>query len=69
VRQRKTPEDIVDRLNKEINAALANPEMQARFAQQGGVVAGGSPADFQKFIADETQKWAKVIHAANIKPE
>jgi tripartite-type tricarboxylate transporter receptor subunit TctC len=66
---KKTAEDIVDRLNKEINAALANPEMQARFAQQGGVVAGGSPADFQKFIADETQKWAKVIHAANIKPE
>jgi tripartite-type tricarboxylate transporter receptor subunit TctC len=43
--------------------------MQSRFAQQGGIVAGGSPSDFEKFISDETQKWSKVIKAANIKPE
>jgi tripartite-type tricarboxylate transporter receptor subunit TctC len=66
---RKTPGDIVDRLNKEINAALATPDMQARFAQQGGIVASGSPADLEKFIAEETEKWAKVIRTANIKPE
>jgi tripartite-type tricarboxylate transporter receptor subunit TctC len=66
---KKTPEDIVTKLNKEINAALATPEMQARFAQQGAIVAGGSPSDFEKFIADETEKWGKVIKTANIKPE
>jgi tripartite-type tricarboxylate transporter receptor subunit TctC len=66
---KKTPEEIVTRLNKEVNAALATPDMQARFAQQGAIVAGGSPSDFEKFISDETQKWGKVIKTANIKPE
>ena len=66
---KKTPAEIVTRLNKEVNAALATPDMRARFAQQGGIVAGGSPSDFEKFIADETQKWGKVIKTANIKPE
>src|SRR6516164_2897615 len=66
---KKTPGEIVTRLNKEINAALATPDMQSRFAQQGGIVAGGSPSDFEKFISDETQKWSKVIKTANIKPE
>jgi tripartite-type tricarboxylate transporter receptor subunit TctC len=66
---KKTPEEIVTRLNNEINAALATPDMQAQFAQQGGIVAGGSPSDFEKFIFDETQKWANVIKTANIKPE
>jgi tripartite-type tricarboxylate transporter receptor subunit TctC len=66
---KKTPQEIVTRLNKEINAALATPDMQSRFAQQGGIVAGGSPSDFEKFISDETQKWSKVIKTANIKPE
>jgi len=66
---KKTPEEIITRLNKEINAALATPDMQARFAQQGGIVAGGSPSDFEKFISDETQKWGKVIRAAGIKAE
>jgi len=56
-------------LNKEVNAALATPDMQARFAQQGAIVAGGSPSDFEEFISDETQKWGKVIRTANIKPE
>ena len=66
---KKTPEDIVTKLNKELNAALATPDMQTRFAQQGGIVAGGSSADFAKFISDETAKWGKVIKTANVKPE
>ena len=57
------------KLNKEINAALAEPKVKARLADAGGVVLTGSPADFGKFIADETEKWAKVIRAANIKAE
>jgi tripartite-type tricarboxylate transporter receptor subunit TctC len=64
-----TPAEIVDKLNTEINAALADPKMKARLADLGGVVLPGSPADFGKFIADETEKWAKVIRATNIKPE
>jgi tripartite-type tricarboxylate transporter receptor subunit TctC len=66
---KKTPEEIITKLNKEVNAAVATPDLQARFAQQGGIVAGGSPSDFEKFISDETQKWSKVIKTANIKPE
>jgi tripartite-type tricarboxylate transporter receptor subunit TctC len=64
-----TPVEIVDKLNKEINAALADPKMKARLADLGGTVLPGSPADFGKLIADETEKWGKVIRAANIKPE
>src|ERR1700730_2657199 len=64
-----TPAEIVDKLNTEINAALADPKMKARLADLGGVVLPGSPADFGKFIADETEKWGKVIRAANIRPE
>jgi tripartite-type tricarboxylate transporter receptor subunit TctC len=64
-----TPAEIVDKLNTEINAALADPKMKARLADLGGVVLPGSPADFGKYIADETEKWAKVIRATNIKPE
>jgi len=55
--------------HKEINAGLADPELRARLAALGGTVLPGSPADFGKLIADETGKWAKVIRAANIKPE
>jgi tripartite-type tricarboxylate transporter receptor subunit TctC len=66
---RNTPADIVDRLNKEINAALADAKMKARIAELGGSNLGGPPADFGKLIADETEKWGKVIRAANIKPE
>jgi len=66
---KNTPEAIIGRLNKEINAALADPRMKARLVDLGGMVLVGSPADFGKLIADETEKWAKVIHAANIKPE
>jgi tripartite-type tricarboxylate transporter receptor subunit TctC len=66
---RNTPAEIVDKLNKEINAALADPKIKARLADLGGTVLGGSPADFGKLIADETEKWGKVIRTANIKPE
>ena len=66
---KNTPAEIVDKLNKEINAGLADPKIKARLADLGGTVLPGSPADFGKLIADETEKWAKVIRAANIKPE
>jgi tripartite-type tricarboxylate transporter receptor subunit TctC len=61
-----TSADIVDRLNKEINAALADPEVKARLIDLGGVPKPMSPADFEKLVVDETEKWAKVIQAANI---
>jgi tripartite-type tricarboxylate transporter receptor subunit TctC len=66
---RGTPADIVDKLNKEINAALADPTMKAKLAEQGGELLPGSPADFGKLIAAETEKWRRVIQAANIKPD
>jgi len=64
-----TPTQIVEKLNKEINAALADPNMKKRLTDLGCAVFSGSPADFGKFIADETEKWGKVVRAANIKPE
>jgi tripartite-type tricarboxylate transporter receptor subunit TctC len=64
---RNTPAEIVDRLNHEINAALADPRIKARLADLGGTTLPGSPAEFGKLIADETEKWGKVIRAANIK--
>jgi tripartite-type tricarboxylate transporter receptor subunit TctC len=64
-----TPEEIVVTLNKEINAALADEKIKARLAELGSVPMPMSPADFAKLIAGETEKWAKVIQAANIKPE
>jgi tripartite-type tricarboxylate transporter receptor subunit TctC len=64
-----TPAEIVDKLNQEINAALADPKMKARLADLGYMVLPGSPADFGKLIAEETQKWGKVIRAANIKAD
>ena len=66
---KNTPVEIVDKLNTEINAGLADPKMKARIADLGGTVFSGSPADFGKFIADETEKWGKVVRAADIKPE
>jgi len=63
-----TPAAIVDKLNGEINAGLADPKLKARLADLGGVLVAGSP-DFRALIAAETEKWAKVIRAANIKPE
>jgi tripartite-type tricarboxylate transporter receptor subunit TctC len=66
---KNTPTEIVDRLNKEINAGLADPKIKARLADLGGSALPGSPADFARLIADETDKWATVIRAANIKAE
>jgi tripartite-type tricarboxylate transporter receptor subunit TctC len=64
-----TPAEIVAKLNKEINAGLADPKIKARLADLGGDVLALSPADFGKFIADETEKWGNVIRALNIKAE
>jgi tripartite-type tricarboxylate transporter receptor subunit TctC len=66
---KNTPAEIVDKLNKEINAALDDPKMKARLADLGGVVLPGSPAEFGKLIADETEKWGNVIRALDIKAE
>jgi tripartite-type tricarboxylate transporter receptor subunit TctC len=66
---KNTPAEIVEELNKEINAGLAAPKLKARLADVGGSALSGSPADFGKFIADETEKWGKVIRALNIKAE
>jgi tripartite-type tricarboxylate transporter receptor subunit TctC len=66
---KSTPAEIIDKLNKEINAALTDPKIKARFADLSGTVIAGSPADFGNLIADETEKWGKVIRAANIKAE
>jgi tripartite-type tricarboxylate transporter receptor subunit TctC len=66
---RNTPAEIIDILNKEINAALADHKIKARLADLGGGALPGSPAEFGKLIADETEKWGKVIRAANIKAE
>jgi tripartite-type tricarboxylate transporter receptor subunit TctC len=64
-----TPAEIVDKLNKEINAGLVDPKLKARLHDLGGTPLPGSPAEFGNLIADETEKWAKVIKFANIKPE
>jgi tripartite-type tricarboxylate transporter receptor subunit TctC len=66
---KKLPAEIVDKLNKEINAAIANPGMKARLAAIGGAPLPGSPAEFGKLVAEETEKWGKVVRAAGIKPE
>jgi tripartite-type tricarboxylate transporter receptor subunit TctC len=64
-----TPADIIDKLNKETNAGLADSKLKARLAELGGTPFAGLPGDFGKLIADETEKWAKVIQAARIKAE
>jgi tripartite-type tricarboxylate transporter receptor subunit TctC len=69
VAPKNTPAAIVDKLNKEINAALADPRMKARFADLNFTLFPGSPAEFGQFIAEDTEKWRKVIRAANIKAE
>jgi tripartite-type tricarboxylate transporter receptor subunit TctC len=66
---KNTPAEIVARLNSEVNAALADPRVKASFADVGAAVLPGSPADFGKLLADDTEKWGKVIRAANIKVE
>jgi len=64
---KRTPAEIIDKLNREINAGLADPRIKARFAELGGTAMAGAPGDFGKLIAEETEKWAKVIQAAHIK--
>jgi tripartite-type tricarboxylate transporter receptor subunit TctC len=66
---RNTPTDIIDKLNKEINVGIADPKLKARFADLGNTPLPGSPADFEKFIAEETEKWGKVVKLSVAKPE
>jgi tripartite-type tricarboxylate transporter receptor subunit TctC len=66
---KNTPAEIIEKLNKEINAAIADPKIKARLIDLGGTVLPGSPADFGKLIADETEKWAKVIKFSGAKPD
>jgi tripartite-type tricarboxylate transporter receptor subunit TctC len=66
---RSTPAEVVERLNRETNAVLADPKMQARLAELGASVVAGSPADFGRLIADETAKWAKVVKLSGVKPD
>jgi tripartite-type tricarboxylate transporter receptor subunit TctC len=69
VAPRNTPSDVVDRLNREVNAGLVDPKMTARFAELGVTPLAGSPGDFGRLIAEETEKWGKVVKFADIKPE
>ena len=66
---RGAPVEVVERLNREVNATLADPAIAARFADLGSPVLMGTPADFGRLIADDVQKWARVIRAGNIRPE
>jgi tripartite-type tricarboxylate transporter receptor subunit TctC len=66
---KNTPPAIVDKLNKEINTALADPKIKARFADLGGTPLALTPAEYGRLLADETAKWSKVIRSAGIKPE
>jgi tripartite-type tricarboxylate transporter receptor subunit TctC len=66
---KNTPAEIIDILNKELNAGLADSKIRTRIVELGGTVAGGSPAEFGKIIAEATEKWAKVIKFAGIKAE
>ena len=66
---RNTPAEVIDKLNKEVNAALADPKLKARLADLGGTPFGGSSAEFGRLMADETEKWGKVVKFAGIKPQ
>jgi tripartite-type tricarboxylate transporter receptor subunit TctC len=66
---KNTPTEVINKLNIEINAIIADPKIKAQLAELGSTVVPGSPADFGKLIVDETEKWAKVIRTANIKVE
>jgi len=61
-----TPAEVIDKLNKEINAGLADPRIKARLAELGGIIISGSPQDFGKVVAEETEKWAKVIKTGGV---
>ena len=64
-----TPPEIINKLNAEVNAAMADPVIKARLADLGGMLIPGTPADFGKLLADETEKWAKVVKFAGVKGE
>jgi tripartite-type tricarboxylate transporter receptor subunit TctC len=66
---RRTPEEVIEKLNKEVNVSIADPKFEAKLASMGGTALGGSPADFAKLISDEVKKWSRVILAANMKRE
>ena len=66
---KNTPTEIIDKLSKETNAALADSIMKTRFAELGGILLPGSPTDFGKFMVDETEKWGKVVKFAGIKAD
>jgi len=66
---RNTPVEVIDKLNKEINAGLADPKIKARLADLGGIALTGSPSDFGKLIAEETEKWGKVVKFAGVKAD
>jgi tripartite-type tricarboxylate transporter receptor subunit TctC len=66
---KNTPIEIIDKLNKEVNAGLDDLKLKARLIELGGTLLAGSPADFGKLIADDTEKWGKVIRAAKIRAE
>jgi tripartite-type tricarboxylate transporter receptor subunit TctC len=66
---KQTPAAVIDRLNREINAALDDPTLKVRLIELGGTLLAGSPADFGKLLADDTEKWSKVIRAASIRAE
>ena len=64
---KRTPEEVIEKLNKEVNVSIEDPKLQARLANLGGATLGGSPVDFARLISDEVKKWSRVILAANIK--
>jgi tripartite-type tricarboxylate transporter receptor subunit TctC len=66
---KNTPPEIIDKLNKEINAGLADSKIKARLVDLGGTMLAGSPADFGKLIAEETEKWGKVVKFSGAKPD
>jgi tripartite-type tricarboxylate transporter receptor subunit TctC len=66
---KNTPVEVVDKLNREINAALSDPAMRAKFAEIGGEPLAGSPSEFGRLIAEETEKWGKVVKFTGLKPE
>jgi tripartite-type tricarboxylate transporter receptor subunit TctC len=66
---KNTPSEIIDLLNREINAGLADPRMKAPLTELGVIALPGSPADFQRLIADDTEKWARVVKFAGIKAD
>ena len=66
---KRTPVEVIDKLNREINAALSDPMMRAKFAEIGGEPLAGSPSEFGQLIAEETEKWGKVVKFTGLKPE